>query len=438
MPVAKMTEHMSPQLLKVAERAARDPQARFFSLAHLIDEVALVGAFERLRKNVAVGVDGVTVEAYEERLAENVSSLHERLKSGRYRHQPIRRVHIPKERGKTRPIGIACVEDKIVQRAVTEVLQAIYEQDFLDCSFGFRPGRSAHDALRVLGKAAFDREANWILEVDIQSFFDSVDRSALMEMLRERVADESFLRLVGKCLHVGVLDGADFSTPDTGTTQGSILSPLLGNLYLHCVLDRWFEKEVKPRIAGRVRLLRYADDFLFLFRRPGDAERVQCVLEKRLARFGLKVSPEKTRVLSFWRPKDWTRSSKGPGTFDFLGFTHYWARTRTGPWAPRQKTRKARLRRTITSVSDWCRRHRHDSMKEQHAGLVQRLSGHYGYFAVNGNTRSIWAVHYHAQQAWYRALRRRGDRRKITWERFRLLLKDYPLPERKITVRIWG
>jgi group II intron reverse transcriptase/maturase len=260
MAAAQIAEGMSPGLLKVAERAKRDPQARFHSLAHLIDVEALKRAFGRIRKDAAVGVDGVSHEKYGQDLEGNLRSLHERLKTGQYRHQPIRRVHIPKAPGKTRPIGISSIEDKIVQGAVREVLEAIYEQDFYDGSYGFRPKRSAHDALRAVDRMTFHEGIGWILEADISAFFDSVRRPALQEMLQERVADGSLLRLVGKCLHVGVLDCEEFTTPDEGTVQGSIISPLLGNVYLHYVLDKWFEHVLRPQMAGRARLIRYADD----------------------------------------------------------------------------------------------------------------------------------------------------------------------------------
>jgi RNA-directed DNA polymerase len=251
---------MTPRLLEVVERAKRDPQMRFQTLAHLIDEEALKRAYGRIRKNAAVGVDGVTKEQYGEELESNVGTLHGRMKTMRYRHQALRRVHIPKGKGKTRPIGISSIEDKVVQGAIREVLQAVYEPIFSDQSYGFRPGRGAHDAMRSLNQTLARGEVSWILEADIESFFDSIDRKMLMEMLRERVADTSLLRLVGKCLHVGILDGEEYSEPDEGTVQGSSLSPLLGNVYLHHVLDQWFERDVLPRMQGKAHLVRYADD----------------------------------------------------------------------------------------------------------------------------------------------------------------------------------
>jgi len=432
-------ETMSPEFLKVAERARREPKARFHSLAHLIDEAALERAYGRQREDAAVGVDGVTKRHYGQDLEVNLRDLYERLRAMRYRHQPILRRHIPKEQGnKTRPIGISSFEDKLVQDALRELLEAVYEQDFLQCSYGFRPGRSAHDALRALDHAVYRGEVNCILEADIASFFDSMDRSLLLEMLRERVPDGSLLRLVEKCLHVGVLDGEEFSTPERGTAQGSVLSPLLGNIYLHYVLDRWFEDEVKPRLRGKVQLIRYADDFVIGFERQDDAQRVMDVLGKRMGRFGLSLHLDKTRLISFRRPLLGQKEGKGQGTVDFLGFTLYWRRTRRGRWEMACKTRRARLRRAIHRVHEWCRRNRHLPIPVQHAALVRRIQGHYNYFGVNGNTRSLSLLRYHAERAWYKWLCRRSQRARLNWERFEDLLHDYPLPSPRISVQIWG
>jgi RNA-directed DNA polymerase len=393
-----------------------------------------------MRKDAAVGVDGVTKERYGQDLEKNLRDLHERLRSKRYRHQPIRRVHIPKDGGKTRPIGISAFEDKLVQDAVREVMEAIYEQDFLDCSYGFRPGRRAHDALRALDHAVHRNEVNWILEADITSFFDSLARTELMKMLQVRVADGSLLRLIGKCLHVGVLDGEDYSSPEKGTAQGSVLSPLLGNVYLHYVLDLWFYRDVVPRLTGKAMLVRYADDFVIGFERQDDAERVMGVLAKRMGRFGLTLHPDKTRLLPFGRPLASQQRGKGPGTFDFLGFTLYWGRTRQGRWQMWCKTRTARLRRAIQSVDDWCRRYRHLPVQAQRVALTRRLVGHFNYFGVNGNYRSLLLLVEEAKRCWYRWLGRRHQRKHnpLNWKRFGEMLKRLPLPRPRITVRIWG
>jgi group II intron reverse transcriptase/maturase len=429
---------MSPQLLKVVERAQQEPEGRFHSLAHLIDVPALERAYRRSRKDAAVGVDGVTKEQYGQELERNLRDLHERMKAKRYRHQPIRRVSIPKEGGKTRPIGVSAFEDKLVQDVVREVLEAIYEQDFLDCSYGFRPKRSAHDAIRTLDRIVHRGEVNWILEADIVSFFDSLDRKKLKEMLEVRVVDGSLLRLIGKCLHVGVLDGVELSTSESGTAQGSVLSPLLGNIYLHYVLDLWFEQEMKPRLRGRATLIRYADDFIIGFEQEEDARRVMELLGNRLGRSGLTLHPDKTRLLPFRRPPAGQKSGKGPATFDFLGFTLYWARTRKGRWAMFCKTRSVSLRRAIQSVYDWCRRHRHLSVKDQHAALTRRIQGHFNYFGVSGNSRSLQLIIEQAKRSWYKWLCRRSQRTRLTWERFKDLLRDFPLPRPRITVQIWG
>jgi RNA-directed DNA polymerase len=429
---------MSPELLKVAERAQRDPSGRIRALAHLIDIAALRRAYDRQRKDAAVGVDGVTKEQYGQDLEARLVDLHARLVSKRYRHQPIRRVHIPKENGKTRPIGISAFEDKLVQDAVREVLEAIYEQDFLPCSYGFRPGRSAHDAVRALDTAVHQGRVNWILEADIVSFFDNVDRKAVLEMLRSRIADESLMRLVGKCLHVGVLDGSEYSEPETGTAQGSVLSPLLGNVYLHHVLDSWFEREVKLRLRGAATLIRYADDLVIGFEREDDARRVMAVLGKRFGRFSLTLHPEKTRLLPFRRPPSRQRGGHGPSTFDFLGFTFYWVRSRKGRWWMTCKTQRGRLRRLIVTVGDWCRGHRHWSIKDQHAALARRVQGHFNYFGVSGNMRSLQTVVEEVKRLWCKWLRRRSQRSRLTWERFSELYVRYPLPTPRIRVRIWA
>jgi len=430
---------MSPGLLKVAERAKQHPDARFNSLAHLLDEEALGRAFHRIRKNAAVGVDGITKEQYGQDLEANLRGLHERLKSKRYRHQPIRRVHIPKAPGKTRPIGISSMEDKIVQGALREVLEAIYEQDFVECSYGFRPNRGAHDALRAVNRMVSREGIAVVLEADIQAFFDSIDRKKLSELLQHRVADSSLLRLIGKCLHVGVLDGEAYSEPDEGTAQGSIISPMLGNVYLHYVLDLWFEHEIKPRLVGHARLIRYADDFVMGFARQEDARRVLAVLHKRMAKYGLTLHPDKTRLIPFATPRLKPSGGSGPGTFDFLGFTIFWCRTRSGGWRTGMKTRKARVQKVLVSLGEWCRRHRHLSLKDQHAALCRRLRGHFQYFGVNGNARALQQVRFRAERVWLKWLQRRSQRgRRLTWKRFRVYLAMHPLPPPRIAVQIWG
>jgi RNA-directed DNA polymerase len=434
MSFTSMEKNKSTKLLEVAERA-KNPSYQFRAMASLLDEAALTRAFGRLRADAAAGVDGVTKAEYGQELASKIANLHERMRERRWRHQPIKRVHIPKGSGKTRPIGISCIEDKIVQGALHELLETLYEPLFHEHSYGFRPGRSAHDAIRKLN-GVLDGGARWVLEFDIESFFDSIDRTMLQEMLWERVADQSLKRLVGKCLHVGVLDGYEYSEPDEGTVQGSVLSPILGNIYLHHVLDQWFEREVRPRLRGRAYMIRYADDGVLAFERREDAEKVLKVLAMRFERFGLRLHPEKTRLLHFTPPgkSDGERRE----TFDFLGFTLYWRSTRRGRWRPGVKTRTASFRRFIVNVGDWSRSHRHQPIKEQHVALCQKLNGHFNYFGVNGNARALQRVLHLVERVWRKWLRRRSQRTRITWKRFReVLLKVFPLPRPTIRVQIW-
>lgn len=429
-------ESISTKLLRVKERAKRDPEVQFRSLAHLLDVDALRRAYQRLRNRAAPGEDGVTKEDYGEQLEDNLRDLHQRLRKGQWRHQVIRRVYIPKGKGKTRALGISCLEDKIVQGALREVLEAVYEPLFLDSSYGYRPGRSPHDALRALDGALHQGEAHWILEADLQSYFDSIPIEGLMEWIRTRVADGALLRLIGKCLRVGVLNGEEYSEPEQGTPQGSILSPLLGNIYLHYALDQWFEEEVRPRMHGHVRLIRFADDLVIACEREDDARRVARVLPKRLERFGLRLHPDKTRLLAFGRPR--TTDDKGSGTFDFLGFTHYWEKTRRGWWAPRVKTQKDRLRRSLSATEAWCRGHRHLPVKEQASALRRSLNGHYNYFGVNNNRRSLVRLLYRVQRIWRKWLNRRSQQGHMPWTRFKELLQKHPLPKPEVRVQLWA
>ena len=425
------SKDMSPKLAKVAELARKDPGLRLRSLAHVLDEHLLRRSYHQLRRDAAVGADGVSKEEYGLELAANIRDLHERMKAGRYRHQPIRRVHIPKAKGALRPLGISCTEDKIVQRALTTLLTAIYEPVFMDCSYGFRPGRSGHDAITALH--GITGEVTWILEADIEAYFDSIDRTQLMVELRKRIDDESLLRLIGKCLHVGVLEGEVYSEPEVGTAQGSVLSPLLGNVYLHYALDEWFAREVVPRLKRPAKLIRYADDFVIGFGSKEDADRVLRVLPQRLGRYGLRLSQEKTRLIPFKRPVD-DEEGRGNGTFDFLGFTWYWGRW--GGWSVRVKTRTGRLTRALVAIAEWCRHHRHDPVREQHRGLKSRLQGHFNYFAVSSNGRPVWRLLYWATRIWRKALSRRSQRSRMTWTRFNRMERALPLPRPKLKL-LW-
>jgi len=402
----------------------------FTSLAYLMDLEWMHEAYRRVRKSAAVGVDGQTAAEYEQDLEGNLRSLLDRAKSGRYFAPPVRRVYIPKAGSPTekRPIGIPTLEDKILQRAVVMLLEPIYEQDFHDGSYGFRPGRSAHDALESLWKGTMDMKGGWVLEVDIRKFFDTLGHSHLREALQHRVRDGVLLRLIGKWLNAGVMEDGSISYPDTGSPQGGVISPLLANVYLHDVLDTWFQREVQPRLAGRAFLIRYADDFVIVFENESDARRVMDVLPKRFGQYGLTLHPDKTRLVAFKSPDDRGSSSGPPGTFDLLGFTHYWAKSRKGNQVVKRKTSSSRLTRALRAIAEWCRKHRHRPVREQHQTLSVKLRGHCTYYGITGNSSSLSSFRYQVHRIWRYWLSRRNRERTMTWDGFNRLLGRYPLP----------
>jgi RNA-directed DNA polymerase len=427
---------ISTKLERVAKLAKEAPDLAFRSLAHLIDIDWLREAFRRTRKGGARGVDGQSAQEYQANLEDNLRSLLERAKSGTYHAPPVRRVHIPKGSGtETRPLGIPTFEDKVLQRAVTMVLEAVYEQDFLDCSYAFRRGRSAHMALAALWKQSMGMGGGWVLEVDIRKFFDRLDHGKLRELLRRRVHDGVLLRLIGKWLNAGVLEDGSVSYPEAGTPQGGVVSPMLANIFLHEVLDAWFDREVKPRLAGRAVLFRYADDAVFLFANESDARRVMEVLPKRLGKYGLELHPDKTRRVDFRSPYRFasTDAGEGPGTFDLLGFTHYWGKARSGKWVVKRKTAKDRFRRALKRVAEWCREHRHDEVRAQQEALGRKLRGHFEYFGITGNFRAIALFLSKVTAVWRKWLSRRSQRASIAWSRMHRLLERYPLPRPRIT-----
>jgi RNA-directed DNA polymerase len=430
---------ISTKLERIAARARDAPRMAFTTLAHHIDLAWLQEAYRRTRKGGATGVDQQTAEQYAANLEGNLRSLLDRAKSGTYRAPPVRRVHIPKGSGgaETRPIGIPTFEDKVLQRAVAMVLEAVYEQDFLDCSYGFRPGRSAHQALDALWIQAMRFGGGWVLDVDVRKFFDTLDHGHLRDILRRRVLDGVLLRLVDKWLNAGVLEDGGITYPDAGSPQGGVVSPILANIYLHEVLDTWFDREVKPRLTGRAHLVRYADDAVLLFEQERDAHRVMTVLPKRFGKYGLTLHPEKTRLIEFQRPDRRASlvsagASRRPGTFNLLGFTHYWNRSHTGKWVMRRSTAKDRFRRSLRRIADWCREHRHDDLRAQQQALAQRLRGHYGYFGIIGNLDALRRFEHEATRAWRKWLDRRSQRARMNWARMHALLKRYPLPRPRI------
>jgi group II intron reverse transcriptase/maturase len=421
---------------RIAELARIHPEVSFTSLAYHIDLWWLHEAFQRTRKDGAAGVDGQTAGEYAKGLGENLKSLLEKAKSGTYFAPPVKRVHIPKGTGsETRPIGVPSFEDKVLQRAVQMVLEPLYEQDFLDCSYGFRPGRSAHGALQALWDGLMKMGGGWIIDLDIKKFFDTLDHSHLREILKRRVSDGVLLRLIGKWLNAGVLEDGELSYPERGTPQGGVISPMLSNIYLHEVLDRWFNSEVKPRLQGEAFLIRYADDAVLVFAQKGDAQRVMDELPKRFGMYGLTIHPEKTRLVRFGKPKKRTEGKPEPPRwekFNFLGFTHYWGRSRKGKWVVLRKTEASRFTRALKKIVEWCKKYRHRPLGEQQRALTQKLRGHYAYYGITGNYKYLNSFLWEVQTAWRRWLERRSRGHRITWERFSELLRRYPLPAARV------
>ena len=420
---------MSTKLDRLSELAKEDGKRQFFSIAHLITPEALYAAFRDLRKEASAGVDGVTHEEYEKDAARNIQQLHQRLKEGRYQAQPLRRVYIPKEDGKQRAISIPSLEDKIVQKAMVEVLNAIYEQDFLECSYGYRPGRGPHQALDEVRRVICTRPTGWILEIDITAYFDSIVREQLMEMVEKRISDGSVLRLIRKWIKVGVIEEGRFLVSETGTGQGQTISPLLANIYLHYVLDEWFEEVVKPRLRGEAHEIRFADDAVLCFQYREDAEKVLSVLTKRFAKYGLTLHPEKTRLLEFGREAEEHAKCQGkkPGTFDFLGLTHICTRSRRGKFTVHVRTMRKRLRRSLKAVAQWCQEHMHDPVDKQQKILNAKLQGHYQYYGRPTNYRGIRKFYRRVRHNWRTWLSRRTRGAKMTWEKYEALLRQLPL-----------
>jgi RNA-directed DNA polymerase len=427
---------VTPKLQRIAAQAAHDPDWVFTTLAHLIDEGFLREAYRHTRKSSAPGIDGVTAQTYAEHLDENLRDLHERLRSGRYQAAPVERVWIEKDDGGQRPIGKPAFEDKIVQRAVAMLLEAVYEQDFYDGSYGFRPGRSPHEALHELRQRCMTEGIGWIVDADVSGYFDSIDRTRLREVLRKRINDGSILRLIGKWLRAGVMEQGALTHPETGVVQGGVISPVLANVFLHHVLDAWFEGEVRPRMQGRCFLLRFADDFVIGCELEADARKIMAVLPKRFARFGLTIHPTKTALIAFRKPKAHQGSESGNGTFTFLGLTHYWTKSRQGFWVIKRRTARKRLRRTKKSLWRWCRNNRHAPLQYQYQMLCAKLRGHYQYYGIRGNFRLLEEVRRSAERAWRYWLSRRSSKSAIGWKKFWKLMQTYILPIPRIVHNI--
>lgn len=420
---------VSTKQQQIAELAGKMPEKALSSLAHHMDLDWMREAYRRTRKDGAVGIDGQTSADYAEHLEDNLLGLLDRAKSGeRYRAPPVLRVYIPKGDGSERPLGIPTFEDKVLQRAVVMVLEPLYERDFLDCSYGFRPGRSAHQALSEIQSRLMRMGGGWVLDVDIRKFFDSLSHDHLREILARRMQDGVIKRLIGKWLQAGVMEEGVLTHFDVGTPQGGVVSPLLANIYLHEVLDVWFDQVVIPLLHGQAFLVRYADDFVMGFSNERDARRVMSVLPKRLDRYGLTIHPDKTRLVYFRPPRVQPDPGEKAGSFNFLGFTHYWARSRKGRWVVKQKTAKDRFTKALKRIKEWCRHNRHLSVGDQWVVLTQKVKGHYGYYGVIGNSANLGRFRNEVGRLWHKWLSRRSQQARLDWPTFQRLLKRYPLP----------
>jgi RNA-directed DNA polymerase len=420
---------VSTKLARIAEQSKRDATWVFTTLAHLMDEDFLTEAFHQLRKDAAAGIDEMTVTEYAVNLGERITDLHKRLVAWEYRAQPARRVWIPKGDGGQRPLAILVLEDKIVQRAVAMLLEAIYEPHFCEFSYGFRRQRSAHQALTYVRQQCLEHDINWIIDADIAKFFDTISWEELRAILQKRVNDGAILRLIGMWLHVGVVEGDRVTNQEVGTPQGAPISPILANIFLHSVLDEWFHNDVRTRMNGSCFLVRFADDFVMGFSLKSDAERVYKVLPKRFERFGLRIHPEKSRMVQFNRP--YWKQGKGPGSFAFLGFMHYWGKMLSGGWTIKRKTQGKRLSRFLCGIGDWCKENQHETLAKQYGILSAKLRGHYQYYGVRGNFKMLEVVYEGTRAKWKKWLRRRNSKDRMGWEKFAAQVEaifDLPKP----------
>ncbi len=431
---------METKLDRIAEIAKGRPNERFTSLAHLLDEEMLRKCHKEINGNKATGIDRVTKGEYEQELDSNIKDLVAKLKRRAYRPQPARRVNIPKPgTDKTRPLGILAYEDKIVQRGMAKVLNAIYEQYFLDFSYGFRPNRSCHDALKRLNIIIECRKTNYIVDADIKGFFDNVDHEWMMKFISHRIADPRFQQLIRKTLKAGYMEENIIHETEGGTTQGGLISPILANLYLHYVLDLWFDKVVKPRCRGEAYMVRYADDFVCCFQYEYDANRFYNELQNRLAKFNLSIAVEKTKIINFGRfaeEKCAKQGKKKPDTFDFLGFTHYCSKSRQGKFRVKRRTSRKKYKAALLNMKEWIRNNRITPIKTLIKELNVKLRGHYQYYGITDNSR-ISNFYNNTIRLLYKWLNRRSQRKSFGWDKYNLFLKRHEILKPKVYVSIY-
>ena len=425
---------MSQALERVRQRAKQDRKVRFTALLHHLSIEALRAAFQRLKVQAAAGADGLSWKTYSAELEDNLRRLHQRLQRGSYRPVPARRVYIPKADGRQRPLGIAALEDKILQSALCEVLNAIYETDFVGFSYGFRPGRNQHQALDAIVVGIRYKKVNWVLDADIRGYFDTIDHQWLQRFLQHRIGDQRVMRLIGKWLKAGVMEEGEWKASEEGTPQGATISPLLANIYLHYVFDLWMEQWRKRHARGEVMVVRYADDFIIGFQDQRDAQRFRVDLKERMEKFALSLNEGKTRLIEFGRYANERRKKRNEGkalTFDFLGFTHICSKASTGKLQILRRTIRKRRNAKLQAISEQLRYRREEPIAEQGAWLHRVLDGYYRYHAVHGNLRVLGAIRTEIAQRWYRSLRRRSHKRKLTWKKMHLHVTRW-LPQPKV------
>ncbi len=435
-PIRRGTEEwVKTKIMSITQRAKENPKFKFTSLAHLLTEDFLKACFRELKRDKASGIDGVTIKEYEIRVEDNIKDLVTRLKLKKYRPQPVKRVYIPKPDGNKRGLGIPALEDKIVQMGIKKILEPIFETDFLDVSYGFRPNRSCHKALDVLDKIIMTKPVNFVVDMDIRKYFDTINHKWLMECLKQRVKDTSLLRIIVRILKSGIMEEGKLTKTEKGTPQGGILSPLLANIYLHYILDLWFEKVVKKRIKGFAELIRYADDFVVCFQNENEAEEFRKMLNERLGKFGLEIAEEKSRIIKFGRYawEEAEQRSRRTETFDFLGFTHYCDKTRKGKFKLGRKTASDRYRRSAKELNQWIRRVRNCvKLQEWWQVLRLKLLGHYQYYGISGNMRSLKSYYRKVVRLAHKWINRRSQKRSYNWQQFIRFIKYNPLPLPKI------
>ena len=432
---------METKLTRIAELAKQRPRIKLQTLIHAIDEESLKAAHSDLEAKKAVGVDAVTKEEYGKKLQENIQDLLDRMKRQAYKPQPVKRVYIPKPDGKQRALGIPAYEDKLVQKALNEILTVIYETEFLDCSYGFRPGRSCHDALKAVAKIIETRKVSYVVDADIKGFFDNVDHDWMMKFLQERIQDPNLLRLIQRFLKAGVMEAGVEHETDAGTPQGGVISPTLANVYLHYVLDLWFTIKIKRECKGEAYLIRYADDFVCFFENQEDAELYSRKLIERLKKFNLEIAEDKTKKLEFGRYAEERRAKRGvgkPDTFDFLGFTHYCSKSKSGKFRVKRKTSRKKFKAKLKTINKWLYHNMHMEIGTFIQRINAKLVGHFRYYGVTDNSNRIHAFGYKVRRKLFEVLNRRSQKKSLTWEGFAKLNQRFPLAKAKIYVNIYG